>query len=131
VDHGVGDFVGGDPNGKVELILSIKHRRSLVMNLLVHPQQPNCQSSRCRRLKRACFEMVFDPNLIEVTRTIAVTVSSCIIADTAVLVDGIELPITTDNDLKSGEGVVVDQVSDFAREGEEGEDGARSRVHLC
>ncbi len=75
--------------------------------------------------------MVFDPNLIEVTRTIAVTVSSCIIADTAVLVDGVELPVTTDNDLESGEGVVVDQVSDFAREGEEGEDGARSRVHLC
>lgn len=75
--------------------------------------------------------MVFDPNLIEVTRTIAVTVSSCIIADTAVLVDGVELPVTTDNDLGSGEGVVVDQVSDFAREGEEGEDGARSRVHLC
>ena len=75
--------------------------------------------------------MVFDPNLIEVTRTVAVTVPSCNITDTAVLVDGVELPITTDDDLGSSEGVVIDQVSDFAREGEKGEDGARSRVHLC
>lgn len=75
--------------------------------------------------------MVFDPNATEVTRTVAVTECFWIIADTAVLVDGVELPATADNGLRSGEGVVVDLVSDFAREGEEGEDGARSRLHLC
>lgn len=75
--------------------------------------------------------MVFDPDLIEVAGTVAVTVSSGTIADTGVLVHGVELPGATDNCLRGGEGVVVDQVAQFAREGEEREDGARRGVHSC
>ncbi len=120
----------GDADGEVEGVFAIEHHCALIVNLLVHAQQAGCKAQGWRGIERSGFEVVLDTDLVEAVGADAEAVSSCVVTDAAVLIDGVEFGGATDDGLRGCEGVVVDQVAEFAGEEEKGEDGARRRVHF-